>query len=154
MTSAELITALQASRPVADPTPARSGARDRRRRAEAAVAVRPLFADLAAAVPLVAVPATAVVLLGAAGIAGLLGSGLRPAGRSSDATQARQVPPQVGPDRSCTAPQLKAGAPAADAATPAPTTGPGAALLGPADALGEGRRRTLRRDAAGAADHA
>ncbi len=78
MTSAELITELQAARPAAD-----GALRDRVRAIAAAEPVRRSspFARLSRFSPrrfaLVAVPATAVVLLGVAGVAGLLDSGSR-----------------------------------------------------------------------------
>ena len=126
MTSAELITTLQAARPVAN-----DALRDRVRAIAAAEPVqRPSpFARLSRIslrrFALVAVPATAVVLLATAGIVGLLDSGSGPQLESSAARQslAKNAPaPSAGVT---TAPQLKAGAPpaAADAATPAPTTG-------------------------------
>ena len=120
MTSAELITALQASRPVADP-----GLRDRVRAIAATEPKRrtsPFARISLRRFSLVAVPATAVVLLGAAGITGLLGSGSAPQTVAIGRDQARQVPPQVGTTREL-APQLKSGATASDAATPAPTPG-------------------------------
>ena len=86
MTSAELITALQAARPVAsDPL------RDRVRAIAAAEPVRrpSPFARLSRIslrrFALVAVPATAVVLLGTAGVVGLLDSGSGPQVESSAA---------------------------------------------------------------------
>jgi hypothetical protein len=127
MTSAELITTLQATRPVADDV-----LRDRVRAIAAAEPVqRPSpFARLSRIslrrFALVAVPATAVVLLGTAGIVGLLDSGSPPQVESSAARElgARaQAPAQNG--GVATTPLFKATAPpaAADAATPAPTTG-------------------------------
>lgn len=125
MTSAELITALQASRPAAP-----DALRDRVRAiATAEPKRRPSpFARLShlslRRFALVAVPATAVVLLGTAGVVGLLDSGSRPQVESSAAREdfAQNAPaPAAG---AATAPQLKIGAPpAADAATPGPTTG-------------------------------
>jgi hypothetical protein len=128
MTSAELITALQATRPIATET-----LRDRVRAIAAAEPVqRPSpFARLSRIslrrFAFVAVPATAVVLLGTAGVVGLLDSGSPPQVESSAASRAlrgqTQAPtPTAG---ATTTPQLKASAPpaAADAATPAPTTG-------------------------------
>ena len=124
MTSAELITALQAARPAAD-----GALRDRVRTiaaAEPAQAPSP-FARLSRFSPrrfaLVAVPATAVVLLGVAGVAGLLDSGspqqtVIAARESTGGTVATPSDAQGS-----AAPQLKAGATASDAATPAPTTG-------------------------------
>ena len=76
MTSAELITELQATRPAAD-----GALRDRIRAIAAAEPVRrsSLSERFSRFSPrrfaLVAVPATAVVLLGVAGVAGLLDSG-------------------------------------------------------------------------------
>jgi len=124
MTSAELITELQAARPAAD-----GALRDRVRTiaaAEPARAPSP-FARLSRFSPrrfaLVAVPATAVVLLGVAGVAGLLDSG----SPQQSVIAAREsvggtVTSPSDAQRSA-APQLKAGAVASDAATPAPTTG-------------------------------
>ena len=126
MTSAELITALQATRPVATDT-----LRDRVRAiANAEPVQRPSpFARLSRIslrrFALVAVPATAVVLLGTAGAIGLFDSGSRPQAESLAAreTYAQKPPAQSG--GVATAPQLKATAPpaAADATAPAPTTG-------------------------------
>ena len=127
MTSAELITALQAARPVAADT-----LRDRVRAIAAAEPVqRPSpFARLPRIslrrFALVAVPATAVVLLGTAGVVGLLDSGSGPQVESSAARESFApggAPPRPAARRPT--PLLKAGAPpaAADAATPAPTTG-------------------------------
>ena len=88
MTSAELITALQATRPVATDT-----LRDRVRAIAAAEPVqRPSpFARLPRIslrrFALVAVPATAVVLLGTAGVVGLLDSGSGPQVESSAARE-------------------------------------------------------------------
>ena len=130
MTSAELITELQASRPAAD-----GALRDRVR---AIAAVEPArrsspFARLSRYSPrrfaLVAVPAMAVALLAAAGVAGLLDSGsqspaIEAAGR--DRLQATTVAPNGATTTSTArelAPALKAGAPAADSAVPSPTTG-------------------------------
>ena len=127
MTSAELITALQATRPVATDT-----LRDRVRAIATAEPVqRPSpFARLSRIslrrFAVVAVPATAVVLLGTAGAIGLFDSGSRPQVESSAARELRgrsQAPAPSG--GVATAPQLKATAPpaAADATAPAPTTG-------------------------------
>ena len=86
MTSAELITALQATRPVATDT-----LRDRVRAIATAEPVqrRSPFARLSRIslrrFALVAVPATAVVLLGTAGVVGLLDSGSQPQVESSAA---------------------------------------------------------------------
>jgi len=120
MTSAELITELRAARPAADGT-----LRNRVRAIAAAEPVRTSspFARLSRFSPrrfaLVAVPAAAVVLLGVAGVAGLLDSRSRP--ESFDAIRASTAPTTGAVQE--TAPQLKAGAAASDAATPAPTTG-------------------------------
>jgi len=128
MTSAELITELQAVRPAAD--------RALRNRVRTIAATEPVrraspFARLARYSPrrfaLVALPATAVVLLGVAGVAGLLDSGSQPGGveaiRNDLSSQSTTIPGSTTttPTREL-APQLKAGATAADAATPAPTT--------------------------------
>ena len=145
MTSAELITALQAARPVAN-----DALRDRVRAIAAAEPVqRPSpFARLSRIslrrFALVAVPATAVVLLGTAGVVGLLDSGSRAAGR--ELGRARELAPSDGarPERrrdDRAAAQGRRASRAADAATPAPTTGRATALLGPADPRREGRRR-------------
>jgi len=127
MTSAELITELQATRPAAD-----RALRDRVRAIAAAEPVRRSspFARLPRYSPrrfaLVALPATAVVLLAVAGVAGLLDSGSQPGGveaiRNELSSQSATVATSTTPTREL-APQLKAGATAADAATPAPTTG-------------------------------
>src|SRR3954451_1546699 len=127
MTSAELITALQAARPVAGDT-----LRDRVRATAAAEPVqRPSpFARLPRIslrrFALVAVPATAVVLLGTAGVVGLLDSGSGPPVESSAARELgaqAQAPAQSG--GVATTPLFKAGAPPAPAAAspPAPTPG-------------------------------
>src|SRR6478736_598983 len=126
MTSAELITALQANRPVATET-----LRDRVRAIAAAEPVqRPSpFARLPRIslrrFALVAVPATAVVLLGTAGVVGLLDSGSGSQVESSAAREDFAQRAQAPAGGVATTPLLKAGAPpaAADAATPAPTTG-------------------------------
>ena len=126
MTSAELITTLQAARPVAT-----DALRDRVRAIAATAPVqRPSpFARLSRIslrrFALVAVPATAVVLLGTAGVVGLLDSGSAPQVESSAARQSLEKNALAPNGGVTTAPQLKAGAPpaAADAATPAPTTG-------------------------------
>ena len=124
MTSAELITTLQAARPVAD-----DALRDRVRAIAATEPVqRPSpFARLSRIslrrFALVAVPATAVVLLGTAGVVGLLDSGSGPQVESSAATAELSGRSQAPNGGVATTPQLKAGVPpAADAATPAPTT--------------------------------
>jgi hypothetical protein len=125
MTSAELITALQAARPVAADT-----LRERVRAIAAAEPVqRPApFARLPRIslrrFVLVAVPATAVVLLGTAGIVGLLDSGAGPQVESSAAREDLAQRAQAPTGSVATTPLFKAGAPpAADAATPAPTAG-------------------------------
>ena len=127
MTSAELITALQATRPVATDT-----LRDRVRAIATAEPVqrRSPFARLSRIslrrFALVAVPATAVVLLGTAGVVGLLDSGSQPQVESSAARELRAQATTTTPSSDATtAPELKAGAPpaAADATAPAPTTG-------------------------------
>src|SRR3954454_18466608 len=126
MTSAELITALQAARPVATDT-----LRDRVRAVAAADPVHPPspFARLPRLslrrVALVAVPAMAVVLLGTAGIVGLLDSGSSPQVESSAARESLPTSTPSPSAGTATTPLLKAGAPpaAADASTPAPTPG-------------------------------
>jgi len=150
MTSAELITELQAARPAAD-----GALRDRVRTIAATEPERrpSPFSRLSRFSPrrfaLVAVPAAAVVLLGLAGIAGLLDSGSRPqavatgradslhpsastgstagggATASGGAIAAPSAAGSTGPGSvQELAPQLKAGATtASDAATPAPTAG-------------------------------
>ena len=91
MTSAELITTLQAARPVAN-----DALRDRVRAIAATEPVqRPSpFARLSRIslrrFALVAVPATAVVLLGTAGVVGLLDSGSGPQVESSAARRAQR----------------------------------------------------------------
>jgi hypothetical protein len=127
MKSAELITALQAARPVATDT-LRDGVRAI---ATAEPAQRPSpFARLSGIslrrFALVAVPATAVVLLGTAGVVGLLDSGSQPQLESSGARELRAQATTTTPSADATtAPKLKAGAPpaAADAIAPAPTAG-------------------------------
>ena len=125
MTSAELITALQATRPVAPDT-----LRDRVRAIAAAERVqRPSpFARLPRIslrrFALVAVPATAVVLLGTAGVVGLLDSGSGSQVESSAAREDFAQRAQAPTGGVATTPLFKATAPpAADSATPAPTTG-------------------------------
>jgi hypothetical protein len=122
MTSAELITELQSARPAADAS--------LRERVLALAAAEP--APRAWRLPrpslrrfaLVAVPATAVVLLGVAGIAGVLD----PGSQSSPTNLELQKPDAASsavPGRA-QAPELKAdagAAPAAGASTPAPTPG-------------------------------
>ena len=131
MTSAELITELQVSRPIADEA--------LRARVRAVAATGPtrqpsLFDRITRLSPrrftLVVVPATAVLLLAVAGVAGLLGAGSKPGGveaiRSDLSSQSEAVPGATtsGPANEA-APALKAGTVggAADAATPAPTPG-------------------------------
>ena len=124
MTSAELITELQATRPTADGT-----LRDRVRTIAAAEPARrpPPFAPLARFSPrrvvLVALPATAVVLLGVAGVAGLLDSGSpqQTVIAARESVGGTVTSPSYA--QGSAPPQLKAGAAASDAATPAPTTG-------------------------------
>ena len=107
MTSAELITELQAARPTAD-----GALRERVRAIAAAEPVRRTspFARLSRYSPrrftMVAVPAMAVTLLAVAGVAGLLDSGSRP--QSLDAIQASTAPATGAVQES--APELKAGA--------------------------------------------
>jgi hypothetical protein len=126
MTSAELITALQAARPAAPDT--------LRERVRAIAAAEPAprsspFARLPRIslrrFALVAVPATAVVLLGTAGVVGLVDSGPQAQVESSAARDAFAKKAQAPSTGAATAPQLKVGAPpvAADAAAPTPTTG-------------------------------
>jgi len=131
MTPAELITELQAARPAAD-----GALRERVRAIAATQPARrsspfdPLSRFSPRRLALVAVPATAVVLLGLAGVAGLLDSGSRPQTVAAAREDYRQLKPTTGSVPEL-APQLKAGANistdatgvAADAATPAPTTG-------------------------------
>ncbi len=130
MTSAELITELQASKPAAD-----GALRDRVRAIATAEPVRPrsLFDRLGRMSPrrftLVAVPAMAVLLLAVAGVAGLLGSGSQPGGveaiRNDLSSQSSTAPGTTTSPAYEAAPALKAGAAsgATDAATPAPTPG-------------------------------
>jgi hypothetical protein len=128
MTSAELITELQATRPAAD-----GALRDRVRAIAAAEPVRRSspFARLSRYSPrrfaLVVLPATAAVLLAVAGVAGLLDSGSRPGGveaiRDDLSSQSATSPGTTTTPMRELAPELKAGATATDAATPAPTTG-------------------------------
>ena len=131
MTSAELITALQATKPVApdalrDRVRAIAVAEPKRRQSPLARLPRISVRRFA----LVAVPATAVVLLGTAGVVGLLDSGPQAQVESSAAredfsqsTRAATTPPAAS--GATTTPQLKVGAPpaAADATAPTPTTG-------------------------------
>jgi hypothetical protein len=120
MTSADLIAELQAARPTAD--------HELRERVRTIAATRPVrrpspFARLSRLSPrrfaLVAVPATAVVLLALAGGIGLLDSGAPP----PSVTAARNSVEKAAapPSTDAAAPQFKAGT-AAGAATPAPTT--------------------------------
>jgi hypothetical protein len=125
MTSADLITELQAARPTAD-----SALRDR---VQAIATTQPArrpspFARLTRLSPrrfvLVAVPATAVVLLALAGGIGLLDSGSNPATVTSAAENYRQA--AAPPATDATAPRAKAGAAAGvnpTAPAPAPTPG-------------------------------
>jgi hypothetical protein len=122
MTSAELITELQATRPAAD-----VALRDRVRAiASVDPTLRPSrFARFSPRrFSLVVVPAMAVVLLAVAGIAGLLDSGSKPQSVAARSDNLRsQLTPSAGSVPEL-APQLKTGATASsDAATPAPTTG-------------------------------
>jgi hypothetical protein len=98
MTSAELIAELQAARPTAD-----ADLRDRIRTIAAAEPVGrsprfrlPRFADRRMA--LITIPATAVVLLGVAGVAGLLDSGGQPS-QPAVRESARQLTPPAAADR-------------------------------------------------------
>ena len=131
MTSAELITELQANRPAATDT-----LRDRvRALAAAEPARRPSpCARLSRLSPrrfaLVAVPATAVVLLGAAGVVGLLDAGSPPQVAPVARESVGQPPAATSTTPAATTraptPQLKAGvvgAGASDSALPAPTPG-------------------------------
>ena len=128
MTSAELITELQATRPAAD-----GALRDRVRAIAAAEPVRRSspFARLPRYSPrrfaLVALPATAAVLVAVAGVAGLLDSGAQPGGaeavRNDLSSQSATAPGTTTTPAYEIAPSLKAGTGAADAATPGPTTG-------------------------------
>ena len=70
-----------------------------------------------------AVPATAVVLLGVAGVAGLLDSGSPQQSVIAARESAGGTVTSPSYAQGSAAPQLKAGATASDAATPAPTTG-------------------------------
>src|SRR5262245_60338283 len=131
MTSADLIAELRSARPTADHA--------LRERVRAIAATEPAprrpspFAWLGRLSPrrvaLVALPATAVVLLGVAGGAALLDSG-GPATRESTPAQesysaaAGTAPPAGGDALSAQAPKAKlAPGVAADATAPAPTTG-------------------------------
>jgi uncharacterized protein DUF4349 len=122
MTTAELIAELQAARPSAGPA--------LRRHVQAIATATPAhrpgpFKRLARLSPrrvaLVALPATAVVLLGLAGAGALLDSGSEPPSVSAARESFGQADTTPSSAQSL-APQLKAGAPA-DATTPAPTTG-------------------------------
>ncbi len=119
MTSAELITELQAVRPLAD------GALRDRVRAIAATEAAPrawrLPRPSLRRFTLVAFPATAVILLGLAGIAGLLDSGSTPP--AIEAVRGGAGPLTQSSTGAQLAPELKAGASAADTATPPPTPG-------------------------------
>jgi regulator of replication initiation timing len=128
MTSAELITELQAARPAA--------AEPLRERVRAIAATEPVrrpspFARLSRYSPrrfaMVAVPVMAVALLAVAGVAGLLDSGSQPGGveaiRSELSAQSPAISGATTSPASEAAPSAKAGAGAADAATPGPTTG-------------------------------
>ncbi len=119
MTSAELIAELQAARPAADGT-----LRDRVRTIAVAEPARRLFRFprfSPGRFALVVVPAAAVVLLGLAGVAGLLNSD-SPQTIAAGSQAERQLKQAAG-SVPLPAPQLQAGAAASDAATPAPTTG-------------------------------
>lgn len=121
MTSADLIAELQAARPTADPA--------LREHVRAIASTRPAprpspFARLSRLSPrrlvLVAVPATAVVLVALAAGVGLLDSGSpSPSVTASRESLDRAAAP---PSTDATAPQFKVGS-AAGAATPAPTPG-------------------------------
>ncbi len=158
MTSAELITALQATRPVATDT-----LRDRVRAIATAEPVqRPSpFARLSRIslrrFALVAVPATAVVLLGTAGAIGLLDSGSRPQVESSAARElARAVASACPERRGGNRPPAQGDRASRSRRCDRARTddGPRHALLGAADPRREGRRRSLGRNAEGAPDHA
>ncbi|MSO94395.1 MAG: DUF4349 domain-containing protein [Thermoleophilia bacterium] len=129
MTSAELITELQATRPAADGV-----LRDRVRAIAATESVRrpSPFARLSRYSPrrfaLVVLPATAVVLLAVAGIAGLLDSGSQPGGIEAINSDFSSRSPAVPGSAATTAqgkiaPNLEKGVAAADTAVPAPTSG-------------------------------
>ncbi|MEO5634602.1 DUF4349 domain-containing protein [Gaiella sp.] len=128
MTSAELMTELQATRPAAD-----GALRERVRAIAAAESVRrpSPFARFLHYSPrrfaLVAVPATAVALLAVAGVAGLLDSGSRPGGveavRNDLSSQSATAPGATTTPAYEAAPSLKAGTGGADAATPGPVPG-------------------------------
>jgi hypothetical protein len=124
MTSAELITELQAVRPAAD-----GALRDRIRAIVVAEPTRrpspfaPLARFSSRRFALVAVPATAVVLLGVAGVAGLLDSGSPQQTVIAARESAAGTVTSPSDSQGSAAPQLKAGATASDAATPSPTTG-------------------------------
>lgn len=121
MTSAELITELRATRPSADRV-----LRDRVRAIAATEPTRrasPFARFSPRRFALVGVPAATVVLLGVAGLTGLLDSRSQPRPEAVSRSDLGQVTPAIGATTEM-APQLKAGAaPATDAATPAPTTG-------------------------------
>ena len=158
MTSAELITALQATRPVATDT-----LRDRVRAIATAEPVqrRSPFARLSRIslrrFALVAVPATAVVLLGTAGVVGLLDSGSQPAGRELCRAGAPRPsddhdPERRGDDRTPAQGRRASGSRRCNRARADDRARH--ALLGAADPRGEGRRRSLGCNAEGAPDHA
>ncbi len=122
MTSAELITELQAARPTADAA--------LRGRVQTIAAAKPQrrsspFDRLARLSPrrlvFVGLPAAAVFVIAVAGVAGLLDAGSRPQLDSAARESLSQASPgaTVAPS---TTPAAKAGAPA-DATTPAPTPG-------------------------------
>ena len=123
MTSAELITELRATRPAADGV-----LRDRVRAIAAAEPARrpftlprlPRFSPRRFA--LVAVPATAVVLLGVAGVAGLLDSGTPRSANEAGRTALSEATTKPGTTAPL-APTQKGTTTATDAVTPAPTTG-------------------------------
>ena len=153
MTTADLIAELQSARPTAAP-----GLHEHVRAiAREAPARRPSpFQRLARLSPrrvaLVALPAAAVVILGLAGAGALLDSGSPPTVTASRESFSQATTTTPGATRALP-PQLKAGA-AGDAATPAPTTGRAQRYSAELTPVGEGRRRALRRDPAGPANHA
>ena len=159
MTSAELITELQATRPAAD-----GALRERVRAIAAAEPVRRSspFARLSRYSPrrfaMVAVPAMAVALLAVAGVAGLLDSGSQPGGVEairSDLSLAERRPPGATTTPTCeAAPSAQGRNERRGCGNPGADDRSGAALLGAAHAVRQGRRRSLRRDPAGAPDHA
>jgi hypothetical protein len=125
MTSADLIAELQAARPTADPT-----LRERvRELATSAPPRRPSPFERLSRLSLrrfalVAVPATAVVLLAFAGGIGLLDPASKRDGvtASRESLQLNPATTTAAPFRQAAPPLAKSGV-AADAATPAPTTG-------------------------------